>query len=76
MVEEQQTETNGETKAWTPNVEREREREREREWVSVRCILLLGLEIRIECNKQEIINEILVRILALMRVFFFTVGST
>ena len=47
-------------------------RERER----VRCILLLGLEIRIECNKQGIINEILVGMLALMRVFFFTVGFT
>ena len=53
-------ETNGETKALTPNGERER----------VRCILLLGLEIRIECNKQGIINEILVGMLALMRVFF------
>ena len=41
-------------------------RERER----VRCILLLGVEIRIECNRQGIINEILVGMLALMRVFF------
>ena len=41
-------------------------RERER----VRCILLLGLEIRIECNKQGIINEIFVGMLALMRVLF------
>ena len=47
---------------------RERERERERE--RIKCILLLGLEIRIECNKQGIINEILVRMLALMMVFF------
>ena len=61
VEEEQQMETNGETKALTPNGERER----------VRCILLLGLEIHIECNKQGIINEILVGMLALMRVFFF-----
>ena len=36
----------------------------------------LGLEIDIKYNKWEIINEILIKILALMRIFFFTVGST
>ena len=56
VEEEQQTERQ--------RLEQQSERER------VRCILLLGIEIRIECNKQGIINEIFVGMLALMRVLF------
>ena len=31
---------------------------------------LKGLEIGMECNKHEMINEILIRILALMNIYF------
>ena len=47
-----------------------RKRKRERE-SNITFFFFLGLEIDIKYNKWGIINEILIKILALMRVFFF-----
>ena len=48
----------------------ERDREKRRE-SNITFFFFLGLEIDIKYNKWGIINEILIRILALMRVFFW-----
>ena len=48
----------------------EEEIERERNVERERCQILLDLEIGLEYNKLGVINEILIKIFVLMRVFF------